>query len=304
MHKFMKGFLTIALLIIASKIFSQEISFRPTYTFEGFIETSDQRLDIELNFLILLDSTIVGSYFYKPRNGSLKLAGHLNSDNTFWLTERDSKDSVTGFFSGLLSEDKEFASGEWRRNKTTTPYKFSLLKSVKISYWNYIKKHRALFEYKSIENAILEKEKVLSVDVANQRLSKLPKQLSVLEKIVSINLLGNEFTSFPEVLTQLNSLEEISLSSNRLTKVSSKIGALKNLRILILNFNSIQELPKEISELKNLLYLELGRNKLTRLPDEIKFLVNLQELHLEGNPFSDEEKLRTKKLLPNCIVHF
>lgn len=300
----MKGFLTITLLIIPSTIFSQEVSFRPTYTFEGFIETSDQRLNIELNFLILLDSTIVGSYFYKPKNGSLKLVGHLNSDNTFWLTERDSKDSVTGFFLGLLSEDKESASGEWKRNNTATPNKFSLSKAVKISYWDYIKKNRKLYEYKSIDTAIKESDKVLSIDVANQGLSKLPKQLSALEKIVSINLLGNELTSFPEVLTQLNSLQEVSLSSNRLTKVSPKIGALKNLRILILNFNSIQELPKEISELKNLLYLELGRNKITKLPEEIKFLVNLQELHLEGNPFSDAEKLRTKKLLPNCIVYF
>jgi hypothetical protein len=61
--------------------YSQDKSFCPTYVYEGFIETDRTKLEINLNFLVLLDSTLVGSYYYKPKNGSFKLVGHLNKDN-------------------------------------------------------------------------------------------------------------------------------------------------------------------------------------------------------------------------------
>ena len=71
-----------------------------------------------------------------------------------------------------------------------------------------------------------------------------------------------------------------------------------------MNNNQLVKLPNEIGELTNLLYLEIGNNKLKSLPEEIKYLTNLQELHIEWNALSEVEKLKIKRLLPNCVIHF
>lgn len=72
----------------------------------------------------------------------------------------------------------------------------------------------------------------------------------------------------------------------------------------ILNNNELQDLPKELGELKELKYLELGNNNLKNLPLEMKSLIKLEEMHLERNEFSEIEKERIKKMLPNCVIHF
>jgi Leucine-rich repeat (LRR) protein len=257
-----------------------------------------------MNFLVLLDSTIVGSYFYKPSNGSLKLVGQLNADNSFMLVERNDIDSITGYFNGILATDKKAASGHWTSPSKDKQFNFLLNRVEGKSYWDYIKKNRSLYEYSDLQLAVKEADKVLSIDVGDKGIDKLPKQLANLKKIVSINLMGNNFTSFPTVLSRLTTLDEISLSTNQLKSVSKEIGRLKNLRILIMNNNQLSELPKEIGELTNLLYLEIGNNKLKRIPEEIKYLTNLQELHIERNFLSDNEKARIKRLLPNCVIHF
>ena len=300
-----KIWLIILGLTCSLNTFSQDKSFCPTYVYDGFIQTNTgQKLEIKLNFLVLLDSTLVGSYYYKPQNGSLKIVGHLNPDNTFNLVERDKNDSITGYFNGTVSIDKKEASGEWTSNKKGKVFTFKLYQSEEKSYWDFIKKNRALYEYTDLNQAISEFDKVLSIDVASQKIDKLPNEIERLNKIVSCNLLGNEFKSFPLELTKLITLDEISLSSNELTEVTPEIGKLKNLRILIMNNNRLTELPKEIGELTNLLYLEIGNNQLTKLPDEIKYLTSLQELHIERNKLSETEKARIKKLLPNCVIHF
>lgn len=293
------------LLTFTLKVFSQEKSCCTTYVFGGYIETNKgQKLEINCNFLVLLDSTLVGSYYYKPKNGFLKLAGQLYKDNSFELVERDNKGNITGFFKGDLNPDKSSANGVWNSPNFENKYKFKLNKIVAKSYWDYIRKNRTLYEYKDLKQAIEENEEVFSIDVASQNLKGLPKEIAKLSNIVSISLLGNKFKKFPSELCSLTTLDEISMSSNELSFVTPEIGKLKNLRILIMNFNQLKSLPKEIGQLTNLLYLELGRNQLSTLPEEIKYLVDLQELHIDNNNLSEAEKKRLQRLLPNCVIHF
>jgi Leucine-rich repeat (LRR) protein len=302
----MKQYLTILIgLFSVLTTFGQDKKCCDTYVYEGYILTDqNKKLEINLNFLVLLDSTMVGSYYYDPHCGSLKLVGKLNPDFTFYLVERDKTDNITGFFEGKLNTDYKLAIGKWTDGKKEQVFDFEIKQIIGKSYWDYIKKNRALNEYKNIKQAIRQKDKVLSIDVASQGLDKLPNKLYLLDKIVSINLLGNQFETFPTVLSKMTTLDEISLSSNQLTSVGAEIGQLKNLRILIMNNNQLKELPKEIGELTNLLYLEIGNNQLTSLPEEIRYLTSLQVLHIERNNLSETEKQRIKKLLPKCIIHF
>ena len=297
---------TLVLYLFTINLYAQNKSFRPTYTYEGYIQTALlKKLPIKLNFLVLLDSTVVGSYWYKPKQGNLQLTGKLYKDNTIVLYERDAKEQVTGLFKGKVSANHATVNGLWTSTKNGKRFEFSLsLMNGMKSYWDYIKKFRGLTEYHNIDSAIRQSEKVVSVDVASQDISHLPDKFNRLRHVLSVNLLGNRFQEFPNVLTTLDQLQEISLSSNELRQVTSKVGRLRNLRILIMNNNKLCELPKEIGMLNSLLYLELGNNKLTKLPSTIANLSQLQELHIERNPLSDTEKAKIKKLLPKCVIHF
>ncbi len=290
-------------LIVSEFITLGQSTFCPRYIFEGEIKAKSD-LKINMSFTVLLDSTLVGSYFYKPNQGSLKIVGHLNVDNSFILCERDKRDSITGIFKGVMNKDNSEATGKWNSPKNNSLYDFKLYKSVSESFWDYIKKNRSFYKYKSIDLAIINYQTVKSIDLEDYGIDTLPENISILTQIESINLLGNKFTSFPEVLTELISLDEISVCSNNLKTLPPSIGKLKNLRILIANFNDLEAIPKEIGQLENLLYLELGSNNLKSLPSEIKNLNKLQELHLSGNNFSEKEKARIKKLLPKTVIFF
>jgi Leucine-rich repeat (LRR) protein len=298
--------ITVVIYLFAVHLYAQDKSFRPTYIYEGYIQTAlSKKLPIKLNFLVLLDSTIVGSYWYKPEQGNLQLTGKMYKDNTFILYERDAKEQVTGTFKGKFTVNSTKATGLWTSTKNDKSFRFSLsLTNGMKSYWDYIRKFRSLPEYHNIDSAIRRSGDVVSVDVASQEISYLPKQFNKLHHVLSVNLLGNRFKTFPDVLTNLVQLQEISLSSNELAQVTSKVGRLRNLRILIMNNNKLKELPKEIGMLEDLLYLELGNNKLTTLPFTISNLKHLQELHIERNPLNDIERAKIKKLLPKCVIHF
>lgn len=296
-------FLFTILFAVASN--AQNNSFRPTYVCEGYIQISEtKQLPIKLNYLVLLDSTVVGSYFYKPSFGTLSLAGEFNTDGTFVLYERDGKNNITGIFKGKRSSDKTI-HGHWTDTRKNTSYPFFLeVVDDSKSYWSYIKKFRSLPEFHSIQLAIKNPYKVLAFDIDNQAQTSLPASFAKLKNVRSINIGGNQFKAFPIVVSKLPQLQELSMSSNGMEAVGPSIGNLKNLRILIINFNKLKELPKEIGHLKKLLYLELGNNQLKALPSTIANLQQLQELHIERNKLSELEKAKIKRLLPNCIIHF
>lgn len=302
----MKQNLTIVLLLFTlNHVIGRDNVIKPTYSFDGTITTDKiQPLKVRMNFFVYPDSSIVGSYYYKHSSGSLKLTGKLNSDNSFFLIERDYEKNITGYFCGLLTPNQRIALGKWLSPESDKVFNFLLSRLEEKSHWEYTWKNRALYEYTNLQLVLKESEKVVSIDVARQDLARLPKGIKRLKNIVSISLLGNNFTSFPTVLSHLTTLDEISLCSNHLKKVGKEIGQLRNLRVLIMNMNELTELPKEIGELTNLLYLDVSMNHIKYLPDEIMYLTNLQELHIYRNDLDEKEKRRIKKLLPNCEITF
>ncbi|MNK05763.1 Leucine Rich repeats (2 copies) [compost metagenome] len=267
-------FFFLFIMFFSHSLNAQDNGFRPTYVCDGYIKLSEtKKLPIKLNYLVLLDSTIVGSYFYTPSFGTLKLTGKLNKG-----------DSI---------------------NRSGKSYPFSLeMIDDSRSYWSYIRKFRDLPEYQSIQSAVRNPDKVVAFDIGDQAETFLLKSFAKLKNVLSINIGGNRFKAFPVVISELQQLQELSMSSNGMEVIRPEIGNLKELRILIINFNKLKKLPVEIGNLKRLLYLELGNNQLKTLPLTIANLQQLQELHIERNKLSDKEKAKIKRLLPNCIIHF
>jgi len=297
--------LLLLLSLLSIKNLAQDKSFRPTYNYNGYIQISkDKKMPIGLSFLVLSDSSIVGSYHYNPKYGRLKLSGTFKTDYSVSFFEWDDKENNTGQFDGHVSKDRTSIMGTWTSGdkKREFPFSLALEKEMK-SYWDYIRKFRALKEFHNIDSAIKHADAVVSIDVANQKLDKLPKQLGKLPNVISTNMLGNRFAKFPTVITSLTQLQEISFASNNMRYVGPMIGRLKNLRILILDFNSFSELPVQLGGLTNLLYLDVSMNKnLKSLPSSIVRLTKLQELHIERTSISEQETQHIKKLLPHCIV--
>ncbi|HEO64396.1 MAG TPA: leucine-rich repeat domain-containing protein, partial [Spirochaetes bacterium] len=73
---------------------------------------------------------------------------------------------------------------------------------------------------------------------------------------------------------------------------------------LDLGDNQLRTVPKVLGNLKALTWLGLSKNQLRTVPKELGNLKALTELYLKGNPISDKEKQKIKKLLPKCKVSF
>ena len=111
----------------------------------------------------------------------------------------------------------------------------------------------------------------------------LPENEEVLEQVSTLNLTDQQLESLPKEIGKLSALEEIYLLNNNLTTLPGEIGNLRVLEILDLWKNNLTTLPKEIGNLSNLERLELDENKLTILPKEIGNLTALKALDLEDN---------------------
>jgi|GEM_PF-2566464 hypothetical protein len=130
--------------------------------------------------------------------------------------------------------------------------------------------------------------------------------------LVMLDLRDLGLRELPEDVWKLRELRYLLLRDNMLTELPEDIGKLKSLEYLDLSSNRLGRLPPQIGELKNLWTLDLRCNRLRSLPDEISNLQNLECLYLEDiwcpdlehNRFSEEEKSRIKKLLPECLVSY
>ncbi|MEO3408346.1 leucine-rich repeat domain-containing protein [Mucilaginibacter sp. CAU 1740] len=292
-------------LLLFNTIRAQDKSFRPTYNYDGYIQPpSKPKLPVKLNFLVLLDSSVVGAYYYHPQSGQLKLSGIFNKDYTISLFEWNDKDQNTGRFDGRVSKDRRLLTGLWTSadKKHRFPFSFSLVTGMK-SYWDYIKKKEKLKEYRDINIALKEPEKVQHLDLGDRHYSHLPESFIRFENMTSLNLLGNDFKIFPAIVSKLPQLEELSFASTGMKYIGPEIGKLKNLRILILDFNTFDRVPAEIGELTNLMYLDVSMNKnLKSLPPSIANLKQLQELQIGSTGISPQEVKRIKSWLPHCVV--
>ena len=71
-----------------------------------------------------------------------------------------------------------------------------------------------------------------------------------------------------------------------------------------MNRNHIKNIPNEIENLNQLEKMDLWSNEINYISDNISKLISLKELDLRVIMFSDKEKQRIAKLLPNCKIHF
>ena len=278
--------------------------FCPTYTFEGSLtDGKGVVLPIHMEVLCLLDSTLVGSYYYVPQNGKLSLAGRLMSDSSLTLVERDEQERITGIFQGEVSGMFDSLHGNWTSAYEKRSMRFELTRALG-SYTDYLAKWRSFPEYTDLDQALHTTRTVYQLDLGNDHLKELPSALDTLDELLSLSLLDNDFDTLPPVVCQLVRLEDLSLAGNAKIQIPPCIARLQNLRMLILTWNGHTELPSYLGELSSLMYLDASHNDLTTIPDEFIKLKSLEVLDLGYNRISPAKRERIRAMLPWCLVKF
>ena len=157
--------------------------------------------------------------------------------------------------------------------------------------------------YTDLKKANEEPEKVTRLKLTRKKLREVPPEIFLFTNLRELDLSHNKLDLIPEEIGKLENLQSLNLSSNKLTALPSSIGQLKKLETLSAARNDIQTLPPEIGELQNLRYLNLWDCDLQTIPDELGQLTELKELELRSILFTDEERARIKKLLPNTKIY-
>jgi hypothetical protein len=130
---------------------------------------------------------------------------------------------------------------------------------------------------------------------------------SVLEKLKSLRILriqDMDKTDFPGII-KVKNLEQLEIRSNKILnadKFFPQLAQLPELRILELKDCNLNKLPSSLGSFKKLEALNIRDNSILSLPKEMKKLKNLKKLVLTNGKFSEEEKARNKKLLPNVEI--
>jgi len=124
------------------------------------------------------------------------------------------------------------------------------------------------------------------LDLSNNHLTSLPKELAQLTQLKIIFASNNLFKTLPEVLGQCENLEMVGFKSNRIKYVPENALPPK-LRWLILTDNCIEVLPDSLGERANLQKLALAGNKLNRLPLTMAKLSNLELVRISANKLTE-----------------
>jgi adenylate cyclase len=130
------------------------------------------------------------------------------------------------------------------------------------------------------------------LDVSNNRLEQLDHaELNKLHGLVSLKLANNKLSALPSYFGEFSSLRSLNLSSNNFSAFPEFLCDLKNLVELDISFNKITELPK-IGQLETLERLWVTNNSLHGPFDEtFKHLVNLKELDVRFNAITSIDNI-------------
>jgi len=153
-------------------------------------------------------------------------------------------------------------------------------------------------QIKKLPKEIKKLENLEEIDLYNNRLQYLPKEIWKLKKLKILNLKNNQLQSLLDKIDELTNLEKLDLSYNRIKEIPKEIWKLKKLKILDVSYNRIEKLPKEINELINLEKLNLSNNKIKEIPEKLGKLINLEGLNLGYNQLQElpKEILKLNKL--------
>ncbi|KAL2441188.1 Adenylate cyclase [Exophiala dermatitidis] len=123
---------------------------------------------------------------------------------------------------------------------------------------------------------------LVSLKLANNRLSELPPPFAYFRQLRSLNLSSNNFTTFPEHICNLKSLVDLDISFNKLSSLP-KISQLTTLERLWVTNNDLKgPFNESFASLTNLKEIDARFNGITSI-DSVTQLPNLEQLLVGHN---------------------
>lgn len=159
-------------------------------------------------------------------------------------------------------------------------------------------------KFTTLKKALQNAEHVFRIFLWNNNMTQLSPSIEKLKNLQELYLWNNNLSVLPEEISGLSNLQRLMLSENQFKTIPGEIFELPNMLKLDMKNNLLSTIPPQINKLRKLEELYLGINNITTLPEEIGDLENLKELDLRGNPISNTEKQRIRKLLPKVSVRF
>lgn len=138
------------------------------------------------------------------------------------------------------------------------------------------------FELKKVQRLAMKFKNVKIFNLAKNKLSSLPKEISKMKSLNSLILTANEFELLPDEICELKNLKTLIVLSNKLKSLPQNIGNLKKLETLWISKNEIETLPESFFSLTSLKDFRASNNKIITLGD-FSNLINLEKLYLDHN---------------------
>ena len=146
--------------------------------------------------------------------------------------------------------------------------------------------------------------RVEKVVMSYNQIERLPLSLKNCKRITYFDASHNQLTAPPVAVVGMRHLNYLDLSHNKLTKIPSGIGNLKEVTKINLSHNKLEVLNRRFGFAAKLVELDLSYNQLTKLPESFWQLRQLRYINLEGNPISEKEKERIKKMCAKAVIIF
>ncbi|MCH9625271.1 MAG: E3 ubiquitin-protein ligase SlrP [Chlamydiales bacterium] len=126
-------------------------------------------------------------------------------------------------------------------------------------------------------------QKIDSLDLSNNQLTRLPKNLENLLHLKQLTAWGNQLASLPTSIGNLDQLSRLDVSNNQLITLPDEFCELRKIKYVDISNNQLTALPKRLGDLSQLKELNLADNQLTALPKSFGDLSHLKELNLANN---------------------
>ena len=124
---------------------------------------------------------------------------------------------------------------------------------------------------------------LVNLDLTGNHLQTLPVSISNLQKLKVLKVSGNDLSEIPSAVGDIQLLDMLDISHNHISAIPDQIGNLSKLVTMRLSYNQIQELPPSFTKLENLHFLYMGHNQFTEIPSVLGKLPKIDTLNMVSN---------------------